>query len=73
MKNRIFSLILVLFFVTSTIAAATDDAKKQPVSKILYEVITEKGIDAAVKKYHSLKKKKLDKYDFKEGLSYILG
>jgi len=73
MKNRIFSLIVVLFFVTSTTAAATDDAKKQPVSKILYEVITEKGIDAAVKQYHSLKKKKLDKYDFKEAELNTLG
>ena len=73
MKNRIFSLILVLFFVTSTTAVATDDAKKQSISMVLYELITEKGIDAAVEKYYSLKKKKPDKYDFKEAELNTLG
>jgi len=73
MKNRILNLTVVLVLVSSIVFAAADDAKKQPISKVLYELIIEKGIDPSVKKYHSFKKKKFDKYDFKEAELNTLG
>ena len=73
MKNRMAILTVVLILTTSIVFGSTDDAKKQPISKILYETITQKGIDATIKKYESLKREKSDEYDFKETELNALG
>lgn len=52
---------------------SADDAKKQPISEVLYETINEKGIDAAVEQYRHLKKQQSDRYDFQEAELNTLG
>ncbi len=59
-----------------TASASPNDDAKQPVSKVLYGIIAQDGVEAAVQKYHQLKKEKNAPYDFAEadlnGLGYQL-
>src|SRR5262245_59336922 len=46
---------------------------KPRIAKALYKIITNEGIDAAVEKYHDLKKNQPNAYDFQEGELNDLG
>ncbi len=57
--------IFVLCFTHAAQAFSVDDAK-QPVGKTLYEIFSREGIEAALNKYHELKREQVDAYDFSE-------
>lgn len=79
MSTRQRKLFVQVFLVAFIIMLQSDlslfaiNDSKQPISEVLYEVISNEGIGAGVKKYHSLKKKQGKDYDFSETELNTLG
>jgi putative CocE/NonD family hydrolase len=58
---------LTILLLAASIAASavpTQQEKKPPVSTILIKTLEDKGVDAAIAKYHEIKQTEADKYDF---------
>jgi CubicO group peptidase (beta-lactamase class C family) len=60
-------------YVTAVANLYTDNLFKTSIDVALRLIIEEKGIEDAIKKYHELKEKHSDKYDFKESNLNSLG
>lgn len=66
MTKRMLILILALFLIWPMVKATADDSEKQSVAAVLYELVNQKGVDVALRKYYQLKKTNNKQYDFSE-------
>lgn len=71
--TKAICVVLINILLVSTFAFAGDKEKKDGIGEVIYSTISDKGVEAGIKTYKKMKKKKADKYYFGEGELNNLG